>query len=324
MYLKEKVKLTYTDILNEYTRGIGRSVTADTSIIASFQLNLAQRYQMILAEMQNYVTATQITDTTVAAQQYYAYPVGFVNIEDVVVTVGSFQYPMMIINNQHNWDVLNAINVQASAIPQFIFPRRDDYGIWPIPQDAYTITFNYHTRDRDLTVADYTAGTASFTNASTTITGSGTTWTAAMVGRWITMNDVTKKDQGYWYRITAFTSTTSITVSRKYMGATASTAAYRIGQVPEIPDEGHILLVDGTLADFYSSLRNDNETATWYNNKFWTGDGNNASRSVGDQTIRGGLIGLKNRYIDRNKQMIIERRPNLSPLTYQVWATTLS
>lgn len=318
------MKLTYTDIFNEYTKGIGRSSTSDTSIISSFQLNLAQRYQLILAELQNYTTSTQITDTTVAGTQYYSYPVGQVNLEDVVVTVGTFQYPMTVINSQHNWDVLNAIQIQASAIPQFIFPRRDDYGIWPIPQGAYPITFNYHTRDRDLTVADYTTGTVSLTNGSATLTGSGTTFTTAMIGRWFTMNDVTKQDQGYWYRITGFTSTTAMTLSRTYMGTTVSGATYRIGQVPEIPDEGHILLVDGTLADYYSSLRNDANTATWYNNKFWTGDGNNSSRDIGGDNIRSGLIGLRNRYLDRNKEMIIERNPSLSPLEYQVWATDLS
>lgn len=318
------MKLTYTDIKNEFFRGVGRPSSSNADLIASFQMNLAQRYQLILAVMQNYVTSGQITDTTVAGTQYYSYPVGQVNIEDVVITIGGFNYPLNVINDQFNWDTINAVQLQSTAIPRFIFPRKDDYGIWPIPQDAYTITFNYHTRDRDLTVDDYTAGTIALTNGSATVTGTDTTWTAAMIGRWLTMNDVTKQDQGYWYRITDVTSTTSITLSRTYMGVDVSSASYRIGQVPEIPDEGHILVVDGPLADFYSGLRNDDNTGTWYNNKFWTGDGNNTSREIGDQSVRSGLIGLRNRYIDRNKEMIIDRNPNLQPFSNQAWATTLS
>jgi hypothetical protein len=63
---------------------------------------------------------------------------------------------------------------------------------------------------------------------------------------------------------------------------------------------------------------------TAWNNKFWTGDMNNTNRDEGNVDIAGGLIGLINRYADRNNERIINRRPRLNPLSYQVWATRLS
>jgi len=75
--------------------------------------------------------------------------------------------------------------------------------------------------------APYTTGTASATNGSTTITGAGTTWTSDMVGRQIMLNS-----QGVpWYDITAFVSTTEITLDRAYSGADLSGVSYELSQV---------------------------------------------------------------------------------------------
>lgn len=318
------MKLTYTLLQEQFLRNIGKVGSTDSTLLADFKSNLGQRQQMVFASMQDYMTQQPLTDATVAATQYYHYPPGITNIEDVVVTVGSVNYTLDPIVSQKNWDLLNAIQVQASAIPQFFFPRRDDYGIWPIPQAAYTITFNYHIRQINLTIDDYTAGTVTVTNDSKTITGAGTTWTAAMVNRWFTVTDATSTGQGQWYRISVFTAVGTMTLENEFAGATGNTLTYRIGQAPEIPDEGHIILVDGATADFYAGLRSDVAKATWFNNKFWTGDGNNTSRKEGDQSIKSGLIGLMNRYGDRNNVRLVNRKPRLSPLSYQVWATTLS
>ena len=54
----------------------------------------------------------------------------------------------------------------------------------------------------------YTTGTATAASGGTTVTGSGTTWTAAHVGANIRNNTL-----GVWHKITAFTSATSITIS---------------------------------------------------------------------------------------------------------------
>lgn len=319
------MRLTYTMIKDEYLRNIGQSNSPSDAIIASFNQNLGQRYQLILAKLQAYVTQKPVTMATAVGTQYYPYPPGLVSIDDVVVTIGSVQYPLTTIYAQHQWDVINAIQIQPTAIPQFLFPRRDDFGIWPIPQGIYTVTFYYYLRDRNLTIADYTTGTVTVTNGDATITGTNTVWTAAMVGRWFTVTDPTGIGQGYWYRIASFTNATSMELDRTYVSTTQSGLTYRIGESPEIPEEGHELLIDGALADFYAGLRNDNETATWYNNKFWTGDGNNPNRDEGNSDlIAAGLIGLATRYSGRDSKRVIQRKPRGWPPAYQIWATQLS
>lgn len=319
------MRLTYTDIQNQYLRNIGKSGSTDTTIVSDFQLNMGQRYQMIMAKMANYMTQISKTASTVVNQAFYHYPVGVVSVETATLNLGTYTPTLDVINSQHNWDLLNSIQIQASAVPRFIFPRRDDFGIWPTPQGIYTITFNYHLRDRNLLIADYTTGTVTVTQNSQTLTGAGgATFTPAMVGRWLVISTATAPGEGYWYRISAYVSSTELTLETSWEGSTGSGLTYRIGQTPEIPEEGHILLSDGATADFYAGLRGDTAKASLFDNKFWTGSFSNTSRKEGDTNIKGGLIGLVNLYGDRNNSRIINRRPKLPGLSYQTWGTTLS
>lgn len=73
------------------------------------------------------------------------------------------------------------------------------------------------------TVAPYETGTVTVTNNSKTVTGSGTTFTSAMVGRKIRI-----ASQNAYYRIASFTSTTIITLENIFQGDTASAQTYSI------------------------------------------------------------------------------------------------
>jgi hypothetical protein len=319
------MRYTYTDLKNKFLYNIGKAGSSDTSIIADFQMNLAQRYQLIFGVFKNYQTQQPKTASTVASQQYYHYPNGVQSIDSVYITIGSVKYPLTPIYSEANWDVLNAIQIQPSAIPQFIFPRRDDFGVWPIPQDTYTITFMFYQRDRNLLVEDETTGTVTCESGSTTVTGTSTSFTPGMVGRWFSITDTSVPGHSVWFRIASYTSTTSLELENAWQDIDIGSAVtYKIGESPEIPEEGHIILVDGVTADFYSGMRSDITKATWFNNKFWTGDGNNPNRDMGNDKILGGLIGLANRYADRDSSAIINRGIKTYPPAYKVFATTIS
>ena len=326
------MRLSYTDIKNSFYRNAGLDNSEDTAILADFKANLGTRYQMILAKMRDYMTQKTVTSTTVNNQQFYHYPPGVTNIESIVVTIGSVNYPTTIVNSQWQWDWLNALQVQPTAIPQFIFPRRDDFGIYPKPQAAYTITFNYHYRDRNLGVEDFTTGTATVTHASQAVTIAATdvlgvpidTMTSAMVNRWFQITDPTEDGEGYWYRILDIPTARTITLESAYQGSGGTGYTYRVAQTPEFPEEGHIILVDGVTADFYSGVRHDITTATFFENKFWTGSGTNNSRDMGSNEILGGLIGLYNQYADRNSERIIDRKKKVYPFMDQNWGMQLS
>ncbi|MGB4800469.1 MAG: hypothetical protein WBP03_03045 [Candidatus Saccharimonadales bacterium] len=73
---------------------------------------------------------------------------------------------------------------------------------------------------------DYQTGTASRTNGSAVLVGTGTTWTAAMVGDIIVFADGTTNT------VTGFTSATSITMGTTYAGTTdASPVNYRFHKI---------------------------------------------------------------------------------------------
>lgn len=279
---------------------------------------------MVLGTLASYINQQGYTASTVASQQYYYYPVGLQTVDTVSITIGSVQYPCTVIYDQRAWNVLNALQIQPTAIPQFIFPRKSDFGIWPIPQAVYTINFYGFQRDRNLLVDDYTNGTVTVTAGSATVTGSSTTFTPAMVGRWFEVTDTTVPGQGYGYRIASYSSATSINLETYWAGSTGAGTTYRIGEVPEIPVEAQALLPAGTASDYYSGLRNDIPNSLRFDNMFWTGSYNNSNRKFGDENVKGGLIGLYNGYASRNRDIIVERRPPIISPTYKIWAQTIS
>lgn len=85
-----------------------------------------------------------------------------------------------------------------------------------------TITFASQAYGITYTGTDvYTTGTLSVNQGSTTVTGSGTTWTSAMIGRQIFISN-------RWYVIANVGSTTSITLATAFADANVSGGTYRI------------------------------------------------------------------------------------------------
>lgn len=54
--------------------------------------------------------------------------------------------------------------------------------MFPPPDNIYSFDFMYQRRGRPLNIDNYSAGSVSVTNNSTTITGQGTVWTSKMIG----------------------------------------------------------------------------------------------------------------------------------------------
>ena len=79
------------------------------------------------------------------------------------------------------------------------------------------------TTDWFQTVAEYTTGTVSVTDGSATVTGTGTTFTAGMVGRKFRVSGGTAS-----YTIKTFISTTVIVLDQTFQGTTNAAASYTI------------------------------------------------------------------------------------------------
>jgi len=210
------------------------------------------------------------TDNTVAGQQFYTLPYDYDQLDDVTVTIGTTKYVPREVENQQSWDILNQQTTFQSNFPDYYYIFNGQLGFYPIPSSSSTgaITYNYRRKIVDLSIADYTTGTiVSIANGAKTVTGSGTTWTASMVGEFIRISAPT--GDNVWYEIGAVGSTTSLTLVKSYNGTSiaAGSAAYTIGQMPILPEAFHDLPVYDALSVYFSSVAQDVNKANLYLDK---------------------------------------------------------
>lgn len=268
------------------------------------------------------------TASTVADQIYYYNPPGMTKIESITINIGSISPPLRIINSQQEWDRLQTFPI-TSGLPSAVFPRRDDYGIYPTPQDVYTLTLNGNYTPIHMTNNDYTTGTVALTNGSRTLTGTGTAFTAAMVGRWFCLtNDgglASGFPDGNWYRISGYTSATVLTLSTYFQDTTISGATFKIGESPEIPVELHEFVPYRAASIYYTMRRRDATHGQELMNYFYTGDYNNPNR---EGKIQGGILKVLSDLKENgsgNSQLV-----NLGGTDYQnifetgIWSTVIS
>lgn len=190
-------------------------------------------------------------------------------VSSVYVTVGTYNYSPKECPSREAWDKLN-MTTFTSDIPTWWFTYDGKLGLFPRPSTASNvITVNSKRLARDLTVADYTTGgILTAVNGSTVITGTGTTWTASMVGRWlrITESDTANKGDGYWYQIASYTSATVITLTKPYQGTAITTgnAAYTIALCSLLPEQYQDLPIYGALRTYFTSVAPDATKAQLY------------------------------------------------------------
>lgn len=109
------------------------------------------------------------------------------------------------------------------------------------------------------TVARYTTGNCNVTNGSRTLSGgaSAPVWTRLMIGRKFRLSSSTPI-----YRITGFTSATSLTLDRPYDGSTASNQTY------EIYEDELLLPADMDVSRLFRSMNQPLPMAAWDTDDF--------------------------------------------------------
>ncbi len=194
------------------------------------------------------------TFSLVADQQFYQMPEDAIRLKTVRVTISNITYPLTLIENEDEWNFINMYeNTETSDIPEFFYVKgADQFGIYPVPSSAVANAgkINYEPRFRDMSADDYTTGTVGVTNGDATVTGSGTTFTQAMVGRTLLVED-SSSDHRIPYKIASVTDGTNLELENTWAGITKSSLSYRIGEVPDIPGEFHESLVDYGSYRFY-------------------------------------------------------------------------
>lgn len=215
------------------------------------------------------VTTGSQSGTHSVIPQFKTMPQYIDRLASVYVIVGSYNYSPKEIASREMYDRLNTTTI-TSDIPQWYYVYNGKIGFIPRPSTASnTIVINSKQLAKTLTVTDYTTGgILTATAGSATITGTGTTFTQSMVGRWLRIaeSDTANKGDGYWYRIASYTSATVITLEKPYQGTAIATgnAAYQISQCSLLPEQYQDLPVYGALRTYYTSVDPNTAQAELY------------------------------------------------------------
>lgn len=106
-----------------------------------------------------------------------------------------------------------------------------------------------------MTQVDYSEGLVSVALAGTTVTGTGTFWSAnVIVGAHIIIDDIS-------YKITTVTSDTELVIDTPFQGATLTSYSYLIGDIPTIPEPFTDILWVGAAREYWALYKKDEKQA---------------------------------------------------------------
>ena len=265
--------LTFTGLRNIFGKLSNNPSTTNLSL-GDDLINLSTRRILTMGNW-DFLEGTQDI-TAVASQQAYTLSYDYEKLISVKVTIGTTNYIPKEISDRANWDRLSYPSI-TSDIPEYFFVFGGQLLLYPKPASTTpVITVIYKKRAKDLSIADYTTGNiVSVANAGTTVVGSGMTFTASMVGRYlrITESNTANNGDGNWYKISAYTSATQISIEKAYGGTAivAGSASYTIGQTSVLPEEFQELPVYDALTTYFTSVQPSVPQADRYKVMFMEG-----------------------------------------------------
>ena len=254
--------LTFQDLYERFTK-ITSDDSADNITFGKSLIN--ETYKHICGSRKWWFMEKTFTSTTTASQTTIKLPVDFRKLETFNITSNDVKYtPIREVADPVTWDRLNrqGSNI-TSTYPVYYIIRDGKIEVYPaIADSGLTITIEYLAQAKDMTADDYTTGTIdAVANGSTTVTGSGTSWTSAMAGRYLQITS-----DGYWYKIASVTNSTTLELDIPYEGTTLTSPAgeaYRIGECPLIPEAYQSLLWYKPVSVYYQ-MKGDERRARYY------------------------------------------------------------
>lgn len=249
--------LTFQEAYQEIQSLTGDNSTAGT---ASHKLRYNQGYKKILTKFNRPVSGTI---STTASTQEYKIPYNINKISSVKITISNIDYPMAQIMNEDNWNLANDQGTSfTSRIPTNYYIRNNSILFYPTPSSSSdTITIYGTLSDKDLSQDNYTTGTiTTLANGGTAVTGNGTSWTTAMIGRYLKINN-----DGWWYKISNVSGATSLTIEKLYGGTSivAGTESYVIAEIPQIQEDYQYAPIYYACWNYFLSKRDTAQVATY-------------------------------------------------------------
>lgn len=280
---------------DQYT--LAQQITGDYSPerLVQFKLDINKGGARFLNALGRKFNKEYKKTSLVSNQQYYQTSSDTLRISTIRVLNGTFYYTPTLVTSEEEWNQLNSITVAGSIPTHFYIRGFNEVGLYPIPSAAVAngLIISLEPQHVLLTAADYVTGTITVTNGAVAVTGSGTTFTPQMAGRYLQVTDGT---DGKWYRIATYVSATSITLENFYEGIGGAGKTFRIGPVMKIPQGFHPAPVYFAL-NFYYLTQSDKVTADSYMQRF-KDDLKEAKKTYGRSTSKMGVsrgIGNKRR-----------------------------
>lgn len=269
---------TYTSYRNDTAKYCNVS-TSDTTAMSLIDTNVNDSIRTICNLQGGKLRFLEATKDmyTVANQESYQIPNGFRKLIDMYVysdsgssSTSTIYSPEMVFDPT-KWKLILQYRLGTQDAPYFTYVENTTFKIQPIPSTTGNlIKLRGRLQTRNLSIADYTTGSVvSIANGGTAVVGTGTVWTADMVGRYIQITETTAANggDGFWYQIGTYTSATSIGLTKPYEGTSisAATAAYTIGQTSVIPEAYDIGVVLRATALYW-----DNQGDLVRGKKYWS------------------------------------------------------
>lgn len=252
--------LTWTQMQTKAVR-LSRDTNPATRIQLAEDMNTG--CHMFNAKLARYFSRKQQFTNIVANQSIYQTPIDSVRVTGMGQFVTStFETPIREIRSEEEWRQITAYKSYASSWPAFYFVLgNDEIQIWPVPSQAVTngLRFYYQQQDYDLSVEDIVSTaltpvqTVTMTNGSTLVTSTGSTFSSQLKGLMFQNTSVTNLT---WYEIVDVPTTSTLTLKSAFVGPSAASLAFRIGQMPIIPGQYHDAPVHYALGLFFMSKGN--------------------------------------------------------------------
>lgn len=219
------------------------------------------------AALNNYFNRRSKATNLEDGQQYYQLPADCLRVSGVDYLLSAARrIPLDQVRSEHQWRLLNSTEQSGNYLTYWFQKGADELGIFPIPSADTTngLIIYYEPKGFTFSQDDYTTGTVSLTQGSTTVTGSGTTFTSSMVGREFRVTD---GSDGYDYRIAGYTSGTVLTLEEPFLGVSGAGKTFILGEAPIYPSEYHDAPVDYALSRFFE-MNNNPVRAKYHKDNF--------------------------------------------------------
>lgn len=201
-------------------------------------------------------------------QSKYQMPENLITLDRISYIEGGDRTQLHRVDSGDEWERMKS-QTGETGTPQFFYVLSSDlFEVYPTPSAADTTgLLKYKARAKRLSIADYSTGTISVTSGSQTVTGTGTAFTAKMVGQHIKLENPESDKSDYYQIIAVDTDDQELTLENYYDGYTKTNENYRIGQVPDLPEEYHSVLADYGMYRFYL-WRKDKQMASEFQANF--------------------------------------------------------